>query len=766
MAKSRFFRLWPWAAVILLLSTLFWAGWYAYDKGFGRRWRTALAKEFERFGLTVSARRLTLDPFHGLVAKDVEILGGPQRQNVLAAISQISLDINYANLFTHEQALNEVDLQDAQIAIPLDSGDSRSSQLAIKNLHARIYFFPGRIDVRQVTGDLYGIRLTASGTLVNPNQLRPELSFGQVTNEPNYRAAMHFAEKVIDELRSLKLDDEPPQLGFTFQADLNDLGSFRIQNGRLTAPSFSKTGYALSSLVGNFILENRRVDLVGLQVRDAHGELFAKANWDFATGEKQFQVRSSLDLARLLSAEPRCLWARDFGFETPPEIELAGLTTAAGKSQYFGRLNFDRFSYRSVPFQSLKAEFSRAGDSWMIYNAEATHSSGTISGDVLHVPGDFRVRLNSALNPTGLAPLLPAAAQSALANWDFQTAPVIQASLAGARPSFEQLSGTGRAFLGRTRFRGQFINSASANFSLRNNAIDCREVRVNRDEGVGTGGFLYNFQSGEITLTDVQTALSPDVLLHWVAPTLERGIQPLICTSPPTIRAHGTTQFSSAARNDLTIEASFPTAFDYQIGGYLLHFDSAETRLNLLPGRLELTSFKGKIGDGSFSIASTIRLPLTRKTFQMTMNLDRVPVDRAFPTLKFLPAETSWLSGEIRARNRGSEFFLPHLEGSLTLSPLKLEDYRVFASVLDRFQDLGFKGLATASLEFHTDRLALQIDSFRLSSAARELQMSGFLSWLDGELSAQGQIEGSGYHLKAEGPLNHLVWEMSSTEAR
>ena len=32
-----------------------------------------LEKEFGRFGLQISVRRLTLDPFRGLVAKDVEI---------------------------------------------------------------------------------------------------------------------------------------------------------------------------------------------------------------------------------------------------------------------------------------------------------------------------------------------------------------------------------------------------------------------------------------------------------------------------------------------------------------------------------------------------------------------------------------------------------------------------------------------------------------------------------------------------------------------
>jgi hypothetical protein len=148
-------------SLLLFLLVLSWGAYYVYEKGFGRRWRGVLEKEFGRFGLQISVRRLTLDPFRGLVAKDVEIYDSQLRQTALAEVSDLLLDVNYANLFQQEPALNAVDLRDAKISIPIDPGDPKSARLLITRLHSRIYFFPGRIELRQITGELERIQFNA-----------------------------------------------------------------------------------------------------------------------------------------------------------------------------------------------------------------------------------------------------------------------------------------------------------------------------------------------------------------------------------------------------------------------------------------------------------------------------------------------------------------------------------------------------------------------------------------------------------------------------
>src|SRR5580704_9547664 len=496
MRPVRFFR---WLILLFLTLLFSWVAYYYYHQGFGRHWRALLAKEFHAFGLEIRVRRLTLDPFRGLVAKDLEIFDNDRRQTILAQISDLSLDINYANLLQQEPALNAVDLHDAKISIPIDPTAPKAGRISLTGLQSRIYFFPGRIEVRQASGMIFGIHLQASGTLVNPAAF--SLLSGS-ESRPDQKPQQNFLRLLIKEIEMLHFSEEPPQLDFIFQVDFARPASLRLQGGHLFAGSLTRKNYQLQNLDCQFSLENQKFDLRKLFMRDGRGELFATGIWNLATGEKNFQVRSGLDPAKLLADDFRFPWAKDFIFDAPPQIELSGVARPDGRLQVLGKLNFDQFSVREVKFQSMKAEFSKSGNSWMVMNAQVTHRSGTLSGDILNRPGDFRMRINSALNPTELMPLCPPRFQRALTDWEFQTSPVVQATVSGATKEFAKLSGTGQIWLGKTRFRGALLNSASTNCELRNNVVRCDQIRVIRDEGVGTGTFTCEFGQNQLLVED------------------------------------------------------------------------------------------------------------------------------------------------------------------------------------------------------------------------------------------------------------------------
>ena len=48
-------------------------GWYLAKRGFGRQWRYRVVEELHKRVVEASVGRLTLDPFRGLVAKNVRI---------------------------------------------------------------------------------------------------------------------------------------------------------------------------------------------------------------------------------------------------------------------------------------------------------------------------------------------------------------------------------------------------------------------------------------------------------------------------------------------------------------------------------------------------------------------------------------------------------------------------------------------------------------------------------------------------------------------
>src|SRR6185295_19514130 len=93
-------------------------GWYLARKGFGRQWRYKIVEELHKRGVEASIQRLTLDPFRGLVARNVRIFDYKHHENTIAVISEIALDINYAALLHRQPFLNALDIRGAELTIP------------------------------------------------------------------------------------------------------------------------------------------------------------------------------------------------------------------------------------------------------------------------------------------------------------------------------------------------------------------------------------------------------------------------------------------------------------------------------------------------------------------------------------------------------------------------------------------------------------------------------------------------------------------------
>jgi hypothetical protein len=569
-------------SLLLFLLVLSWGAYYVYEKGFGRRWRGVLEKEFGRFGLQISVRRLTLDPFRGLVAKDVEIYDSRLRQTVLAEVSDLLLDVNYANLFQQGPALNAVDLRDAKISIPIDPGEPKSARILITRLHSRIYFFPGRIELRQITGDLERIQVNASGTLVNPSAAQFSVP-PEPETETRETATERLLNRVVEEIKSVQYPGERPQLSFSFQVDLANPSSARIESGHLVASSFLRFGHPFRNLDAEFSLENQRLELRKLFLRDARGEFFGTGTWNVETGNKQFQLRSSLNLSDILVTD--FAWAKDWRFDAPPQIEMSGVYQPGNNWQFIGRLNFDQFSVQSVPFQSLKADFSKVGNAWMISNAELTHRTGTLSGDLLNLPGDFRLRVNSGLNPSDLLPLFPARVQRLFSRWDFLAPPVVQATIKGGAPELGAVSGSGRVWLGRTRLGGALMNSASAEFQIDHEMVQCNQINATRDEGSATGSITYDFNDDQITLHNLQSNLDPMSLTTWIHPDLRRITRGFHFQALPNVRVNGTiplrSNSSSGGARNLRIQIDSPKPFIYQFMGLEIPCDSGSGDLSI-----------------------------------------------------------------------------------------------------------------------------------------------------------------------------------------
>src|ERR1700751_1188119 len=74
-------------AIVLVTAAAIGGGWYLARKGFGGRTRARIVEELHRRGVEASIGHLTLNPFRGVVARNVRIFSYQDRTHSLAFIS-------------------------------------------------------------------------------------------------------------------------------------------------------------------------------------------------------------------------------------------------------------------------------------------------------------------------------------------------------------------------------------------------------------------------------------------------------------------------------------------------------------------------------------------------------------------------------------------------------------------------------------------------------------------------------------------------------
>src|SRR5215468_7754227 len=182
--------------ILAAIVAIFGGGYYLARRGFGREWRFRVVEELHKRGVEAQIGRLTLDPFRGLVAKNIKIFDYRNRENTVALISEVSLDINYAALVHNEPFLNALDVRDAEITFPLKTAEGKTSRPQLSNFRAHIYFPPEQIYVSQAEGVFCGIRVSARGQLIKRENYQSSPS---LTPE-EWLKRVSIAERVVNEL--------------------------------------------------------------------------------------------------------------------------------------------------------------------------------------------------------------------------------------------------------------------------------------------------------------------------------------------------------------------------------------------------------------------------------------------------------------------------------------------------------------------------------------------------------------------------------------
>ena len=758
-------------AIIVLLGGFTAGAWYLAKKGFSRSWREKVVEELHKRGVEASVRRLTLDPFRGLIARDVRIYDYKKRERTLALVSEISLDINYAALFHHQPFLNALDIRNGALTIPLPPVAGQVSNAELKRFRAHVYFPPERIEVSQAEGFFCGVRISASGQLIKRADYQPS------TKDSAEEAArrLRLLQTLVTLLERFRYPGGAPELQVKFSGDLSQLEDARVEatlrGSRIVRDQYEARDFFLATE-----WKDRTLVVPRLEWSDRFGRFAGTAMWSRANGRATFQARSSVDLKPLLGSFDLGAMLDGLTFQSPPLVEASGSATIGAEEKQFeviGKVALENFAYQDIGFEGLTCDFAWDGARTMLRDIRLRHRSGQLNADLLDAPNDFRLNLDSSIVPAAFAPLAPDRLGPFLREWEWQRSPNIHLSLHGTSHDPKSWHGEGTLALGRTRFRGIWMNSANASVRFGDGVLALENLRVTRDEGVGTGAFTYDAGRNEVRLTNVETTLKPSEAIMWIEPNFWEHVTPYRFHRVPHVTANGVVQFGAGKQTRLQIDVDAPAGMDYTFIDQVLPFERIAGQLLFTDDRLQILGLKGTLFSGSVTGAADISL--ARGDHHYTA---QIAVEKAnFPSLTdlYFNYKTSQgaLSGHFDFGGIGADKRALHGSGKVEVTDGNVFAIPVFGPLSElvnkMFTGVGYSVAHEATAPFTIKDGVIHTDKLKVSGTFFSMLGHGDINFLKNELDFDIRIDAAGpgavltplyklFEYHGEGSISKPIW--------
>jgi hypothetical protein len=435
-----------------------------------------------------------------------------------------------------------------------------------------------------------------------------------------------IAQRVLNELGKFQYPAALPSLQLKFSGDVAEMEKAHVE-ATLRGDRLQRGGYEMRDLSAAAEWNDQHLNIAHCEWNDGKGNFAGRTDWNRETDIANFQVRSNLDLKAFLDAFGLGEPLAGIEFHSPPLVEVSGSVTLAPdhfRPVVIGRAAFGRFSYKTIAFSDLAADFSWDGERTFVRDLRVRHQTGQLRADLFEAPADFRLNIESTISPDALRPVVPRQLNEFLRDWEWQRSPAIRLTIRGKDRNPESWQGDGTAVLGRSRFRGAWMNSANTRIHFADGALTCEDLHVARDEGVGSGGFTYDFKKHEVRVSNIRSSLNPAEVIFWIDPKISKTVAPYKFRRPPNVTANGVYQFRGGKNTRLDIKVDGANGMDYVFLGKTLPFDRVSAQLLFTHDRLQITDVRGALLAGTLRGNADISLARNEPRYRAIISVSEM----------------------------------------------------------------------------------------------------------------------------------------------
>lgn len=568
----------------------------------------------------VHLEKVLFSATRGFVIQGLQVYDRSAERRLVVAANRIALSLNMDSLIRGTPSVERIYLRDAALDIPL--GPGQEPRLRLDHVRGLIFCPQDQFRVQEASFELAGIRVSISGTFLNPKKFAPK---PVAADGPGNTA--RTIDSIQKALKEISWSGGPPSLVIEAGGDLADSETLRVTRAEFLARSGHWRGVSFQSIDLQASYAHRLLRLEKLEFEGEKGLLQAAGSADFLKNNASLEFAGDVDpgsFASLLIPREK---AKDYTFADP--LRLNGSFSAdwsSGKPVFHGTA---QFSGGGILCQGIRiTEFSgglayREGKILM-RDFSISGDLGRISADLMIAPGDNRLRLDASLFPQKLAPLVGGKTTEALEAMDFKDP--LRVTFDGGMPGTDplEIKGSGSLSLGRGAMRGAWVDALSAKLEVSGGAVDFRDILVRMPEGTGRGEFIYDYKNWEGRFPDVRTTLSAIKVMTWIDPRIAEGLKPYRFSTSPETRLAGKVGLKNPEKNDLRININSPAGMGYTLIGKDLNFGAISGTVLLKGQKLLIDIPKARLFGGDVSFKGDVSVMPGDAHYGASVHLDQV----------------------------------------------------------------------------------------------------------------------------------------------
>lgn len=666
--------------LFLLTSCLLASAVYLSTNSFRQRWHDFVKGELAQHGVHLDFAHLTINPFGGLVAREVRIFNDSSSKYLIAALDRLNLDIDFGSLLAGKVKIDSLELTHASLSLPVDPERPELTVVELTDLSARAFLQDNRLDIRHAEGLLSGLHITISGILNLPDPKNKD------TRHPSKsameRLAMMRAHRIqiqhgLDWLARFRAPHAPSLL-VTIAGTLDkpeELKATMI----FQAQELKFENYTWNELIAEAEYDGGVIDLKRLYLRDHLGTLDATATWRMGADKVRFRLTSSADLPGLAQAFLNNDQLREVVFYETPQLALEGVVFVDQSNpggmvpaEIIGRFDCGRFGSRGEIFNALSFKIGATPQGIFVRDALLKHKTGTLKIDLMnHRELGFKYDLVLRMDPNVFLPFvqLPKT-REVIQRFGFDEASFIDIHMAcaGPTPHLPDCPSSGHGLVRNFRYKGVHFDFVEMDLALKGDIQNYFNVRAQRPDGPAQADFVFVNDADDakwLRLVNVKAEADAAGIIRAFAPKAADQIDKYRFSPGTETTVNGTLGYKFNPQfNDYKI------SFRNPVGGAHYTLWNEDYPINAPYGDIHIVGdtlnfdIKGRLFGDTLHVNGAVNLAAGAKKYDVDVKAGRFPYS-IFG--KKLPFED--LKAEVHNREGNSRFDIAAkvLDGDMTL---------------------------------------------------------------------------------------------------